>query len=147
MITSPIWFGVGVFLGRLIGLFNIDCMCLILLNIDIFYWIFFPTIFFSLRSVMTWNMLHFPDSFWLDISSITCWKIIGYFITMLGIQKLVLFLDGKSCFHGLLFIDWEIYDMLWCSLYCATIPIGVRISGKSNLTSNISPFMKVWSER
>ena len=100
-----------------------------------------------LRSVMTWTLLHFTVICWLGIASRTCWDALGYFLPIPRIQTLVLFLYGKEWFHGLLFFDWEIYDMLWCSHYCATIPIGVPPGGKLTWPSNISSLMKVWSER
>ena len=37
--------------------------------------------------------------------------------------------------------------MLWCSQYCATMPMSVPTSRKLTLASNISYFMKGWSDR
>ena len=71
----------------------------------------------------------------------------GSFLTILRIQTLVLFLVGTVWLHGLLFYDWEMYDMLWCSQYCVTIPMGVHIGGKLTFPSNISSLIKGWSER
>ena len=55
------------------------------------------------------------------------WTVVGYFLPMMSIQKSVLFLSEKAWLHELLFVDWEIYDMLWCSQYCAKISRGVPL--------------------
>ena len=101
----------------------------------------------SLRAVMTWTLLHFPVSCWIDMASKKCWTVFGYFLPMIRIQTLFLFLSGNAWFHGLLFFDWEIYYMFWCSQYFATMPIGVPLGGKFTLTSNIPYLMEGWSER
>ena len=145
MTTSPIWSGVGDFLGRIIIFpYGLDVSYLIqyksvLLKI-------FLAIFLSLQDVMKWTLLHFPVSFWLDIVYGTCWTVVGYFIKIINIYTLVLFCAVKSKFQGILFVYWEIYDMLWCSHYFATIPIGVPLGGKLSVTSNISYFVKGWYE-
>ena len=72
----------------------------------------------------------------------TFWAVVGYFLPILRIQKIVLFLAGNSLFHGLLFFDWVVYDIFWCSKYCATMPMGMPLGGKLALTSNISSLMK-----
>ena len=145
MTTSPIWSGIGGSVGRIISLFLIYCMCMIWLNMDIFYWRFVLTIFLSLRALMAWELLSFRFSCWPDISSRTCWTDIGSFLSILRVQTLVPFFPGKALFQGLFFVDWEIYDMLWCSHYCATIPIRITLGGKLKLTSNISFFVNGWS--
>ena len=147
MTTYPIWSGVGGFVGRLISLFPIYWMCVIWLNMDIFSWIFVMKMLLSLQYVMTWTLLHFSVSCWIDISSRMFWTVFGSFMPILRIQKLVLFIGGKSLFHELLFVELEIYDMLWCSHYCATIPRVVPLGVKSTWTSNISYLVKGWSER
>ena len=83
----------------------------------------------------------------LDIAFRTCWTVVDYFMPILSIQTLVLFLSGKEWFHGMLFVYWDIYDILLCPQYCATIPIVVPLGGKLTLTSNISYLMKGWCER
>ena len=102
------------------------------LNVHLFSWILVLTIFLSLWSVMTFSLLHFPVSWWLYMASKTCWNIVGSFLKILKIQTLVLFLSGCAWFHGLLFVDWDIYEMLWCSQYCATIPMGVPLREKKH---------------
>ena len=138
MITSPIWYGDGGFVVRITSLFHFSCMCLIWFDIDIFSWIFVMKMLLSLQAVTTWNLLHFPGRFWLDTTSRTCFTVVSYFMTTPRIQKVVLFLYGNTCVHGLLFVDWYIYDILWCSQYFTTIPIGLTLGGKLTLTSNIS---------
>ena len=101
----------------------------------------------SLRSVVKFTLLHFPVSCWLEMGYITWWTVVGSFLTILSIQTFILFLAGNTWFHGLLFFDWEIYYMLWCSQYCDKIQMGVPLGEKLTLTSNISYLMKVWSER
>ena len=71
----------------------------------------------------------------------------GSFLPMMRIQELVLFISRKAWFNGILFYDWLIYDMLWCSQYCDTITIGVPLGGILTRTSNISSLINVWSER
>ena len=104
-----IWYGVGVFLGRLISLFPMAYMCLIWLNIHLFSWILVPMMSLSLQAVKTCTLLHFTVSCWLEMSSITCWTVVCYFLLIINIQTLVLFLDGYTRLHGLLFYYWEIY--------------------------------------
>ena len=103
--------------------------------------------FLSMRDVIKWTLLNFPVSCWIDISDRTCCTVVGYFLLMTRIKTLVLFISWKEWFHGLLFLEWEIYDILLCSQYFASIPIGVYPFGKLTLDSNIQPFMKGWSER
>ena len=144
-ISNMIW--CWIFLWIRISLFPIAWIFMILLNTDIFDWILVLTMFLSLRTVMTWTFLHFYVSCWLGMYYKPCWTVIGYFMIMLKIQTLFLFLYGKALFNGILFFDWEIYDMLWCSQYCATMPIWVPLGGKSTLTSNISFLMKGLCDR
>ena len=139
--------GVGGFVGRLISFSPIDWMCLIWFDMHLFSWIFFLTIYLPLQAFMTFTLLHLLVSCWLDMDSKNCWTVVGSFMPMLRIQKLVLFLAGNEWFHGLLYFDWEIYDRLWCSQYCATMPMGVTLGGKLTLNSNISYLMQGWSER
>ena len=120
---------------------------MIWLNMDLFYWRFFLTMFLYLQDMMTWTLLHFIFTYWLDISSRMFWNIVGYFLPILRIKKIVvLFLASKALFHGLLLVDWEIYDILFCSKYCDTIQIWLSLGGKITRTSNISYLMKGWSE-
>ena len=123
-----------------------SCMCLIWLNMHLFYWILVLMISSSLRAVMTCILLNFPVSFWLDMASITCWTDVGYFLPMLIIQKLVLSLAVNVWLHGIIFYDWEMYDMLWCSQYWVTIQMGLPLGRKLILPSNISYLIKVLSE-
>ena len=66
---------------------------------------------------------------------------------MMKIQTQVLFFAGKELFHGILFVDLDIYDMLLCSHYCAVVPIALPLDGKLTMNSNISSLMKELSER
>ena len=77
--TSPMWYGVGGFVGMLISVLPISWMCLILLNMVLFYCGFFLVVILSLRSVITWTLLNFPVSCWLEKSSMTCCNVVGYF--------------------------------------------------------------------
>ena len=145
--TNPIWSGVVVFLVRLISLFPISWMCLVLLNMHMFSWGLVLITSLSLRYVITCALFHFPVSCRLNMSYKTCCTVVGYFLPMMRIQTLVLFLYGNELFHGLSFVYWEIYDMLLCSRYFFTTPMGVPLGGKFTPTSNISYLMKGWSER
>ena len=89
-----------------------------ILNRHIFYWRLVLAILLSIRPVMTCTLFHFNVSYWLDMDSKTCWTVVIYFLQILRVQKLVLFPAENKWFDGLLFVDWEIYDMLWCSLEC-----------------------------
>ena len=142
MNTSPIWYFVGSFVGRLIGLFPMNWMCMIWLNTYLFYWRLVLIMYLSLRAVMTRTLLHFPVSFLLEMDYKTCWTVVGYFLPMPRIQKMVLFLDGNKWLHGLLFAYWLIYDILWCSKYCVKMPMGILLGRKLILTSNISSLIK-----
>ena len=62
---SPILSGVGCFVGRLISLFPMACMCLIWLNMNIFDWRLVLIIFLSMQEVITCALLHFTVSCWL----------------------------------------------------------------------------------
>ena len=95
-----------------------------------------------MRYVMTCIMLHLPVSFWLETAYKTCCTDIGSFLPMMRIQRLVMFLYANVWLNGLLFVDWEIYEMLWCSKYCVTMPMGLPLGGKFILTSKISYLMK-----
>ena len=122
-------------------------MCLIWLNMDLFSWRFVLGVFLSLQDVMTWTLLHFLVSFWIDIDYTTCFTGVGCFMLIFRIQTFVRFISGTAWFHGLLFVYWEIYGVLWCSQYCDMIPIVVPLGEKLIWTSNISSLMKGWSER
>ena len=125
------------FLGRIISFLPMACMCLIWLNMHLFSWRLVLIMYLYLRAVMKCTRLHFPVIFWLEMASKTCWTVVGSFLPLLKIQKCVLFLSGNAWFHGLLFYDWEMYDMLWCSHYCVTIPMLVPLGGKLTFNSNI----------
>ena len=77
----------------------------------------------------------------------TIWNVVGSFIPMLRIHKLALFLAAKARFQGILFVDLDIYKMLWCSQYCTTMPIWLPLGEKLTGTSNIPYFMKGRYER
>ena len=70
-----------------------------LIEYRFFSWIFVLTMFFSMRYVMTWTLLHFPASFWLNRASKTFWTVVGYFHPMLRIQTLVLSIAVKAQFR------------------------------------------------
>ena len=100
----------------------------------------------SLQAVMTCTMLNFPVSCWLEMAS-KLFSDVGSFTPIMRIQTFIMFLDGNAWFHGILFSDWDMYEMLWCSKYCVVVPMGVPLCGKLILTSNISSRIKGWSER
>ena len=127
-------------------MFPISWMCLIWLNMHIFYWRLVLIMSLSMQAVMIYTLLNFSVSFWLDIASKIFWNIVGYFMPMMRIQKFVLFISKNAWFHGMLFADWDVYDILWCSEYCNTMPMGVPLGGKLTLTSNISSLIKGWYE-
>ena len=135
--TSPIWSSVGGFVGRLINLFLMDCMCVILLNMNRFDWRLVLMMSLDMQEMMTCTLLHFTVSFWIDMASKTYWNDVGSFLPMLRIQTLVLYLAVHTWFYVLLFSDWEMYDMLWCSQYCVTMQMGVPLDGKLTLPSKI----------
>ena len=122
-------------------------MCLILLNIHLFSWILVMIMFLSLRAVVTCTLLYFPVSCWFDMAYKHFWTVVGYFLWIPRIQKLFLFIYGNAWFHGLLFVDWDIYKNLWFSQFFFTMPMVVPLGGKLKLTSNISYLMKGWSDR
>ena len=123
------------------------CMCLILLNMNLFHWRLVLMMFLYLRAVMKFTLLHFAVSYWLDMDYRTCWTVVGSFLPIPRIQKLVLFLAGNASFHGMIFSDWDMYGMLWWSQYCVIIPMGVPLGGNLILYSNIPSLIKGWSER
>ena len=114
---SPIWSVVGGFLVILTSFLPLAWMCMIWFNIHIYSWRLVLIMSLSLRDLMTCNLLDFPVSCWLDMVSTTCWSVVGYFLPIMRIQTSFMFLAVNSWFHGLLFSDWDIYDMLWCSKY------------------------------
>ena len=122
-------------------------MCLILLNMNIIYWRLVLKMFQYLQAVMTSTLLHFPVIYLLDMASKTCWTVVGSFMPMLSIQTIFLFLACNAWLHGILFVDWDIYYMLWCSQYCSIMPMVVPLGGKLTFTSNISYLVKGWSYR
>ena len=102
--TSPMWSGVKRYAGRLISLFQIACMCLILLNIDIFLGGFSSIYFTPFR--LWWCgpcyiLLYIFD--WRQ----TCCSVVGYFIPIMRIQTLVVFIIYNDMFRGILLFDWE----------------------------------------
>ena len=96
----------GGFVVRLISLFTIYWMCIIWLKMDLFS-SFFVKIFLTLHDTMAWSLLHLPVICWLEMSSMTCCTVFGYFLPMFKIHKLVQIFAGDFRFHGLLFFDWE----------------------------------------
>ena len=130
--TKQIWSGVGGFARIIMSLLYISCMFLIWFNIDMFSWMFFLKMFLSMQAVFTRTLLYFPVDCCFDRYSITWWTVVGSFIPILIIHTLVLFIAIKSRFQGIFFADWEIYDMLWGSQYCTTIPklvpLGVKLT-------------------
>ena len=122
-------------------------MCLILLNMHLLYWILVLMMSLSLRVLLTCTQLDFPVSCWLGMASKKCCIGVGSFLPMLRIQTFVLFLSGNEWYHGMLFSDWEMYYMLWCSQCCVVISMGLPLGVKLTLSSNILSLIKVWSER
>ena len=94
------------FVLRLLSFIPMERMCLILLNMHLFYWRLVLIMSLYLQAVMTCTSLHFPFSCWLDMAYKTCWKAVDFFLPILRIQTLFLFLAGNTWFHGLLFVDW-----------------------------------------
>ena len=103
--TSPMWSGIGGFVGRLMSLFPMVSMCLIWLNMDLFSWIFSLKIFLPLCYVTTWILLYLTLICWLDMASVTCCTDVGYFLPILIIHTLVLFILGSSLFYGIFFTE------------------------------------------
>ena len=97
MTILSIWSGVGGFVGRLISLFPIAWMCLIWFNIDLFYWIFVLTMLLYLRDAVTWTLLHFPFSCWIDIAYITFWTFF-----------LLFFFNDKYTYISIVYL-WTIF--------------------------------------
>ena len=83
--TSPIRSGVEDFLGRLISLFLMDCMCLILLNTNLFDCRLVMMMSLALQELMTCTLLHFTVSCWIDMASKTYWNGVGSFLPMMRI--------------------------------------------------------------
>ena len=98
-------YGIGVFFVRIIRLFTIAWVCVLLLNMDQFSWIFFLKIFFSLSDFMTWILLHLLVICWLDMTSVTCCTVVGCFILIFIIHTLVKFIAVNVWFHGIFFLD------------------------------------------
>ena len=73
-----------------------DCMWLILLNMNLFDWILVLMMYLALQELMTCTLLHFTVICWIDMDYKTCWNDVDSFLTMLMIQKLVLFLAGHT---------------------------------------------------
>ena len=90
----PIWYVVGVFVVIIISLLFISWMCIIWLKIDIFPWRFVLTICLSLWDVMIWILSYFTVSYLLDIASMTCCMVVGYFFPILSTHTLVIFISG-----------------------------------------------------
>ena len=110
------------------------------LNVHLFSWRLVLIIYLSLWAVIRCTLLHFLVIFWLQMS---CCRL---FYTNYEDPDISTVSIWNAWFHGLLFSDWDIYDMLWCSHFCVTIPKGVTLGGKLTMNSNISPLMKGWSE-
>ena len=140
--TSPIWYGVGGFVGRIIRLLPISYMCMILLNINLFSWRLVMIMYLSLQVMMKCTLFRFTVSCWLDMAYRTFCDDVGSFLPMLRIQTFFLFIAGNAWFHYLLFYYWDIYDMLWCSYHCVVITMRVPLGGKLKVPSNISFLIK-----
>ena len=63
----------------------------------------FLKIFLSLRAVIFWILLNMPVIYWVDISSMNCCTVVGYFVQMIIIHALVIYFSGNTWFHGLFF--------------------------------------------
>ena len=90
MTKPPIWYGVAGFLGRLIIFFAVSWICLIWLNMYLFYW------WLYLRYVVTWILFNILVRCLLEISSMNFVTVVGYFLPILMIHTLVIFLAGES---------------------------------------------------
>ena len=147
MTTYPIWASAGGFLGRLISFSPMACMCLIWLNINLFNWGLVLIFSLSLRAVTTFTLLYFTVSCWVYMASKNCWTVVCSFLQITRIQKLALLIAGKAWFRGILFVEWNKYEILWCLQYCVTMPMRLHLGGKLTSISNISYLMKGWLER
>ena len=78
---------------------------LFILKMDLFSWIFSLKIFLSLRDVTTWILFNLPVICWLDMNSMTCCTVAGYYFPMIRIYTLVQFLSDNAWLHGILFFD------------------------------------------
>ena len=94
---------------------------------------------------MTCTMMHFSVSCFLEMASKNYWTDVYSVLPMPKIQELVLFLAGNTWLHEMFFYLY-MYDVLWCSQYCVTIPMGLSLGGRLTLPSNISYFIKPCSE-
>ena len=128
--TSAIWSDFEGFVGILIILFPMACMCLVWLNVHLVSWILVLMMFVSRQADNKCTLLHFSVIWWLYKYYKTSWTGFGSFLPMLRIQTFVLYLTGNSRLHGMLFSDWYIYYMLWYSQYCVTMTMGVSLGGK-----------------
>ena len=95
--------------------FPVSWICLILLKMYRYPWIFVLGIFLSLRDVMRWICLNLSSICYNETSSMTCYYVVGYFIQMFITHTLVLFMSGNAWLHVELSIYWETYYMLWWS--------------------------------
>ena len=91
---------------------------------------------------MVWIIMNLTAICWLEMDSMTCGNVVGYFIPMAIIHTLVIFIAGKSRFHGILFVDWDTYDTLWCSEYWSTIKIGLPLGVKNDSNLRYTIFYK-----
>ena len=57
---------------------------------------------------MAQTLLNFSLSCWPDINYRTCWTVVGYFILIPSIDKLVPFIVVKLGLQGVLFVEWEL---------------------------------------
>ena len=60
----------------------------------------------SMRAVMKWTLFHFLVSSWLHIDYKTRWTIVGSFLSMMRIQKLVIFFAQEGR------ISWAVIHLL-----------------------------------
>ena len=123
------------------------CMCLIWFNMHLFYWILVLMMSLYIRVVITCTLFYFNVSFWPEMAFKFFLTDVGSFLPILKIHPLVLFLAINPLFHWLLFSDWEMYDMFWCSNYFVTMTKVVHIGVKLTLASNISYLIKGWFEK
>ena len=75
---SPILHGARVFSRKLTRFFPNTWMCLIWLNIRLFYWILVLTTLLSMQAVMTCTLIHCTVIFWLDMAS----KLVGLLLVL-----------------------------------------------------------------
>ena len=112
--TSTIWYGVGGFVGKIISFYRMACMCLIWLNMILFYWRLVLIMSLSLRDVMIWTLLHFPVSCWIEMASEKIGLLLVIFCQCWGSTN-------YSCFWMEMHGSVGFYLLIWRYMACCDI--------------------------